>query len=203
MHEEAEAIELWSPSFLRSLKTVWQGHNEQSIGQLRLRYPKPIAEIPSNTHRKPWTRALMWTIHRHNSFENSKGDNAKCCPPQALSIKGDVTLGIPHSRLLGRKWRCVGVERPSAGKLKNPALESTLPTNENFTQKEWAAFGIAHLHFDDYIMSKIHDVAQYFQPAASKFDQWACEKALEEYKQITLRTFQTASQWLSERRIRA
>jgi len=28
------------------------------------------------------------------------------CPPlpQALSIKGDVTLGIPHSRLLGRKW---------------------------------------------------------------------------------------------------
>jgi len=87
--------------------------------------------------------------------------------------------------------------------VKNPALESTLPTNENFTQKEWAAFGIAHLHFDDYIMSKIHDVAQYFQPAASKFDQWACEKALEEYKQMTLRTFQTASQWLSEKRIRA
>jgi len=37
MREEAEAIEVWSPSFPRSLKTVWQGHNEQSIGQIRLR----------------------------------------------------------------------------------------------------------------------------------------------------------------------
>jgi len=106
MREEAEAIEVWSPSFPRTLKTVWQGYNEQSIGQIRLRYPKPIAEILSNAHRKPWTRALMWTIHGHDSFENSKGENAKSCPPlpQALSIKGDVTLGIPHSRLLGRKW---------------------------------------------------------------------------------------------------
>jgi len=32
MRKEAEAIEVWSPSFLRTLKTVWQGHNEQSIG---------------------------------------------------------------------------------------------------------------------------------------------------------------------------
>jgi len=62
---------------LPEIKTVWQGHNEQSIGQLRLRYPKPIAEILSNTHRKPWTRALIWTIHGHDSFENSKGENAK------------------------------------------------------------------------------------------------------------------------------
>jgi hypothetical protein len=87
----------------------------------------------------------MWTIHGHDSFENSKGENAKCCPPmpQALSIKGDVTLGIPQSRPLGRKWRCVGVERPSAGEVvSNPALESALPTKVNFTQKEWAAFGI-------------------------------------------------------------
>ena len=97
MREEAEAIEVWSPSFPRSLKTVWQGHNEQSIGQIRLRYPKPIAEILSNTH---------------------------------------------------------GVERPSAGEVvSNPALESALPTRVNFTQKEWAAFGIAHLQFDDYIMA--------------------------------------------------
>ena len=44
----------------------------------------------------------MWTIHGHDSFENSKGENAKCCPPlpQALSIKGDVTLGIPQFRPL-------------------------------------------------------------------------------------------------------
>ena len=52
------------------------------------------------------TRALMWTIHGHDSFENSKGENAKCCPPmpQALSIKGEITLGNPQSRPLGRKW---------------------------------------------------------------------------------------------------
>jgi len=29
--------------------------------------------------------------------------------------------------------------------VSNPALESALPTKVNFTQKEWAAFGIAHL----------------------------------------------------------
>ena len=71
-------------------------------------------------------------------------------------------------------------------------------------KEEWAAFGIAHLHFDDYIMSKINDVAHYFQPAASKFEQWACKsEALEEYKHMTLRTFQTTPQLFSERRIRA
>jgi len=95
----------------------------------------------------------MWTIHGKDSFENSKEENAKCCPPlpQALSIKRDVTLGIPNSRLLVWKWRCVSVERPSAGKsVTNPALTSALPTKLNCMQKEWAAFGIAHLHFDDY-----------------------------------------------------
>jgi len=62
---------------------------------------------------------------------------------------------------------------------------------------EWAAFSIIQLHFDDYIMPKINDVVHYFQPAASKFDQWACKsEALEEYNQITLKTFQTAPQWL-------
>jgi len=86
----------------------------------------------------------------------------------------------------------------------NPALESALPTQVNFTQKEWAAFGIAHLHCDEYIMSKINDVVHYFQPAASKCDQWAYKsEASEEYKQMTLRTFQMASQWLSGRRISA
>ena len=87
--------------------------------------------------------------------------------------------------------------------VSNPALESALPTKVNFTQKEleWAAFGIAHLQFDDYMMSKINFVAHYLQPAASKFEQWACKsEASEEYKQVTLRTFQTAPQWLSEGR---
>ena len=100
------------------------------------------------------------------------------------SSRRHSVLGIPHFRLPGRKWRCVGVERPSAGKsVTNPALESALPTQVNYTQKEWAAFGIAHLHCDDYIMSKINDVVHYFQSAASKFDQWACKsEASEEYK---------------------
>jgi len=39
-------------------------------------------------------------------------------------------------------------------------------------------------------MLKINDIAYYFQPAASKFDQWACElEASEEYKQMTLGHF--------------
>jgi len=80
--------------------------DKQSIGQMRLFYPKPIAQILSNIHRKLWTLALMWTIHGHDSFENSKGENAKCCPPlpQALSIKGDIALVFPQSCLLGMKW---------------------------------------------------------------------------------------------------
>ena len=44
MREEAEATQVWSPGFLRSLETVWQGNNEESTGQIRLCYPKPIAE---------------------------------------------------------------------------------------------------------------------------------------------------------------
>jgi len=53
-------------------------------------------------------------------------------------------------------------------------------------------------------MSKINDVVHYFQPAASKFDQWAYKsEASEEYKQMTLRTFHTTPRWLSARRISA
>jgi len=102
------------------------------------------------------------------------------------------------------RW-CRTAFSSSAGKLvSNLALESALPTKVNFTQKKWAAFAIAHLHFDDYILSKINDVAHYFQPAAGKFEKWACKsEASVEYKQMTLRTIQTAQQWLSERRISA
>jgi len=36
-------------------------------------------------------------------------------------------------------------------------------------------------------MSKINDVVNYFHPAASKFEQWACEsEASEDYRQMTL-----------------
>jgi len=91
--------------------------------------------------------------------------------------------------------------------VSSPALESTLPTKADFMpEKLRAVFGIAHLHFDNYIMSKINDVAYYFQPVASKFEKRACEteaSELKEHKQMTLRTFHTALQWLSERRISA
>jgi len=78
---------------------------------------------------------------------------------------------IPQSCPLGLKWRCVSLERPLPGKsVSNPALESNLPTQVNFTQVEWAAFGTAHLRFDDYIMLKNNDVVHYFQPAASNLN---------------------------------
>ena len=57
IHEEAEEIEVWSPSYPRSLQTVWIGHDMQSVGQIRIHHSKPIAEILSCTHRAPWTRA--------------------------------------------------------------------------------------------------------------------------------------------------
>jgi len=53
IHEEAEEIEVWSPSYPRSLQKVWIGNNEQSVGQIRIHYSKPIAEILSSTHRAP------------------------------------------------------------------------------------------------------------------------------------------------------
>jgi len=117
MREEAEAIEVWSPSFPRTLKTVWQGYNEQSIGQIRLRYPKPIAEILSNAHRKPWTRALMWTIHGHDSFENSKGENAKSCPRIATSTEYQGRRNVRHSTFpptwseMVMRWCCTAFSR--------------------------------------------------------------------------------------------
>jgi len=74
--------------------------------------------------------------------------------------------------------------------VSNPALKNNLPDKVNCTQEEWAAFSMTHLRFDDYIMSKLNDVAHYFQPAAIKFEQWACEsERSEECKQMTLRTF--------------
>jgi len=50
IHEEAEEIEVWAPSYPRSLQTVCIGNNEQSVGQIQIHYSKPIAEILSSTH---------------------------------------------------------------------------------------------------------------------------------------------------------
>jgi len=73
MHEEAEEIEVWSPNYPGSLQTVWIDKNEQSVGQIRIYYSKPIAEILSSIHRAPWTRARMRTIPGHDAFENARG----------------------------------------------------------------------------------------------------------------------------------
>jgi len=70
-HEEAMEIEVWSPSYPRSMQTVWIGNNEQSVGQIRIHYSKPTAEILSSTHQAPWTRARMWVIQGHEAFENA------------------------------------------------------------------------------------------------------------------------------------
>jgi len=82
-----------------SLQTVWIGNNEQSVGEIRIHYSKPIAEILSSTHRAPWTRARMWTRQGHKAFENAQGHGGRHCPPlpQAMSIKnkGVLRVGVP------------------------------------------------------------------------------------------------------------
>ena len=37
------------------------------MGQIRIHYSKPIAQIPSSTHRAPWMRARMFTIQGHEA----------------------------------------------------------------------------------------------------------------------------------------
>jgi len=74
IHEEAEEIEVWSPSYPRSLQTAWTSNSEKSARQIPIYYSKPIAEIFISTHRAPWTRARMWTIQGHDeAFENAQG----------------------------------------------------------------------------------------------------------------------------------
>ena len=73
---------------------------EQSVGQIRIHYSKPIAEILSSAHRAPWTQARMWTIQGHEAFENAQGLGGRHCPllPQAMSIKnkGVLRVGVPY-----------------------------------------------------------------------------------------------------------
>jgi len=107
IHEGAEEIEVWSPGYPRSLPTVWIGNNQQSVGQIRIHYSKPIAEILSSTHQAPWTRARMWTIQGHEAFEHAQGHGGWHCPPlpQAMSIKnkGVLKVGVPSMQDL-QKW---------------------------------------------------------------------------------------------------
>ena len=103
----AEEIQVWSPSYPRSVQTVWIGNNEQSVGQIRIHYSKPIAEILSSTHRAPSTRARMWTLQGHVAFENAQGHGERHCPPlpQAMRIKnkGMLKAIVPSMQDL-EKW---------------------------------------------------------------------------------------------------
>jgi len=105
IHEEAEEIEVWSPSYPRSLQTVWTGNNEQSAGQIWIHYSNAV--ILSSSHRAPWTRARMWTIQGHDAFENAQGHGGRLCAPlpQAMSIKNKrlLRLGVPSLQDL-QKW---------------------------------------------------------------------------------------------------
>ena len=107
IHEEAEEIEVWSPSYPRSLETVWIDNNEQSVGQIRIHSSNLIAEILSSTHRAPWTRARMWTIQGHEAFENIQGHGGRYCPPlpqaMGIKIKGVLRVGVPSIQNL-QKW---------------------------------------------------------------------------------------------------
>jgi len=147
-------------------------HNEQSIGQLWFRYPEPIAEIFSNTHGKLWTRALMWLMlllllprdySRTRFLREQQGRECKALPIIATSTDYQWRLDVMHFSVLPT-WLEMAMHwcRTVFSKSKlvsNPELESAPTTKLNLTQKKWAAFVIAHLHFDDYITSKINDVA--------------------------------------------
>jgi len=77
------------------------------VGQIRIHYSNPIAEILSNTHRAPWTRAQIRTIQGHEAFENAQGHGGRHCPPlpQAMSFKnkGVLKVGVPSMQDL-QKW---------------------------------------------------------------------------------------------------
>jgi len=104
IHKEAEEIEVWSPSYPRSLQTVWIGDKEQSVAKIQIHYSKSIAEILSSTHRAPWTLARMWTIQGHATFENAQGRNGRHCPPlpQSMSITNKGVLKVTRSSEVGR-----------------------------------------------------------------------------------------------------
>jgi len=111
IHEEAKEIEVWSPSYPRSLQIVWIGNNEQSVGQIRMHYSNQISEILSSTHQAQWTRPRIWTIQGHAAFENTQGHGGRHSPPlpQAISVKnkGVLKVGMPSMQDLqtwAKQW---------------------------------------------------------------------------------------------------
>ena len=77
------------------------------MGQIRIHYSKPIAEILSSTHRASWTRARMWTIQGDEAFENAEGHAGRHYPPllQAMCTKnkGVLRVGVPSMQDL-QEW---------------------------------------------------------------------------------------------------
>jgi len=83
--------------------------------------------------------------------------------------------GCCASVALGLKWQCAGIIEPTVGRqLMNAALASDLRTKLEFTQEEWAVFGIADLRSDDYIKSELESFSSYFKPVAVGFGVCVC-----------------------------
>jgi len=59
------------------------------MGQMWIYYSRPTAEILTSTHQAQWTRAKLWTMQGHYTFENTLGHSRWYCPRllQAMSIK--------------------------------------------------------------------------------------------------------------------
>jgi hypothetical protein len=73
------------------------------------------------------------------------------------ALEGVGVVAVPS----GLRWRCVGADKPAAGKkLSNAKLAGALKGKTAFTAQEWAAFGIKFLNTHAFI--KAGDA--YFQP---------------------------------------
>jgi len=103
----------------------------------------------------------------------------------AVAMGTHVRLGsaAPTATSLGSKWRCAGIIEPTVGKLlTNAALADDLCTKLEFTQEEWADFGIVDLNIDDYIKSELDCVSSYFKPVATPAGDSSRRSRLQESK---------------------
>jgi len=109
IYEEAEEIEVWSPSYPRSLQTVCIGNNEQSVG----RYGFIIQNQLQRFSVALWTQARMWKIQGHVAFENAHRYGGR---PIATADHKQLTLetfeAAPQwlaKRRVNVKWRPLSV----------------------------------------------------------------------------------------------
>jgi len=86
----------------------------------------------------------------------------------AMGTHSRLGSAAPTATSIGLKWRCAGIIEPTVGRLlTNAALADDLCTKLEFTQEEWADFGIVDLNIDDYIKSELDCVSSYFKPVAT------------------------------------